>query len=138
MFAPFRHLQVTKNPADFVRGSRRAVSYTRDETPQEISIRNCHVADCPLSERSGKDRRLFDAQTVRPYFPYEQVQAGISRTAARLFRVEFEPVKNTMAWDRSADMLGVFDAASGRQVAGVGSGRRRLGKAWAGRSTIHC
>ena len=33
----------------------------------------------------------FDSQSVRPYFPYEQVEAGVLETAARLFKVEFRP-----------------------------------------------
>ena len=36
----------------------------------------------------------FDAQSVRPYFPYTEVQAGILATASRLFHVSFKPVKN--------------------------------------------
>ena len=31
----------------------------------------------------------FDSQSVRPYFPYAQVEAGVLETAARLFKVEF-------------------------------------------------
>ena len=55
----------------------------------------------------------FDAQSVRPYFPYDAVQAGILKTAARLFHVEFRPVKDAAVWDRSVDTLDVFDAAEG-------------------------
>ena len=31
----------------------------------------------------------FDSQSVRPYFPYEQVEQGVLATAARLFQVKF-------------------------------------------------
>jgi thimet oligopeptidase len=31
----------------------------------------------------------FDSQSVRPYFPYAQVEAGVLATAARLFKIEF-------------------------------------------------
>jgi thimet oligopeptidase len=31
----------------------------------------------------------FDSQSVRPYFPYAQVEAGVLQTAARLFKIEF-------------------------------------------------
>jgi thimet oligopeptidase len=57
----------------------------------------------------------FDAQSVRPYFPYDQVQAGILKTAARLFHVEFKPVKNAVVWDPSVDTFDVFDGAEGGQ-----------------------
>jgi thimet oligopeptidase len=53
----------------------------------------------------------FDAQSVRPYFPYEQVQTGILKTAARLFHVEFKAVADVQVWDRSVTTLDVFDAA---------------------------
>jgi thimet oligopeptidase len=32
----------------------------------------------------------FDSQSVRPYFPYAQVEAGVLETAARLFKIEFQ------------------------------------------------
>jgi thimet oligopeptidase len=57
----------------------------------------------------------FNAQVVRPYFPYAEVQAGILSTAARLFRVSFKPVKDAIVWDRSVDTFDVFDAAPGNQ-----------------------
>jgi thimet oligopeptidase len=31
----------------------------------------------------------FDSQSVRPFFPYPQVEAGVLETAARLFKIEF-------------------------------------------------
>ena len=34
----------------------------------------------------------FDSQSVRPYFPYAQVEAGVLETAARLFKIEFRRV----------------------------------------------
>jgi thimet oligopeptidase len=55
----------------------------------------------------------FDAQSVRPYFPYDQVQAGILKTAARLFHVDFKQVKNAEVWDPAVDTFDVFDAAEG-------------------------
>jgi len=53
----------------------------------------------------------FDAQSVRPYFPYAQVQAGILKTAARLFHVSFKPVTGAAVWDRSVDVFDVYDEA---------------------------
>jgi thimet oligopeptidase len=51
----------------------------------------------------------FDAQSVRPYFPYATVQAGILKTAAHLFHVEFKPVKDAKVWDASVDTFDVYD-----------------------------
>jgi thimet oligopeptidase len=53
----------------------------------------------------------FDTQSVRPYFPYEQVQAGILKTAARLFHLEFKPAPGVPVWDKSVPAFDVFDAA---------------------------
>ncbi len=57
----------------------------------------------------------FDAQVVRPYFPYAQVQAGILTTAARFFHLSFKPVKDALVWDASVDTFDVFDAAPGSE-----------------------
>jgi thimet oligopeptidase len=51
----------------------------------------------------------FDSQSVRPYFPYAQVEAGVLKTAARLFKVEFRP-SDAQAWHKSVSVFDVFDA----------------------------
>ncbi len=51
----------------------------------------------------------FDSQAVRPYFPYEQVEAGVLATAARLFKVEFRPAANAEVWHSSVSAWDVFD-----------------------------
>jgi thimet oligopeptidase len=53
----------------------------------------------------------FDTQSVRPYFPYAEVQTGILKTAARLFHLEFKPVAGAQVWDKSVETFDVFDAA---------------------------
>ncbi len=55
----------------------------------------------------------FDAQSVRPYFPYAEVQKGILATAARLFHVSFKPVPDAVVWDKSVDTFDVIDTAPG-------------------------
>jgi thimet oligopeptidase len=72
-------------------------------------------------EQFRRTKYEFDAQSVRPYFPYAQVQAGILATAARLFHVSFRPVKDVVVWDASVDTFDVFDAAPGSEG-------RRLGR----------
>jgi thimet oligopeptidase len=51
----------------------------------------------------------FDSQSVRPYFPYAQVEAGVLQTAARLFKVEFRP-STARAWHKSVSVFEVYDA----------------------------
>ena len=67
------------------------------------------------SEQYKRAKYDFDAQSVRPYFPYSQVQPGILSTAARLFHVEFRPVKDAVVWDKSVDTFDVFDTAPPNQ-----------------------
>ena len=55
----------------------------------------------------------FDSQSVRPYFPYDQVQSGILGTAEKLFHVKFQPAKDASVWDPSVTAWDVFDAAGG-------------------------
>jgi thimet oligopeptidase len=50
----------------------------------------------------------FDSQSVRPYFPYKQVEAGILDTAARLFKVEFRP-SDVPGWDPAVTVFEVFE-----------------------------
>ncbi|HZL53516.1 MAG TPA: M3 family metallopeptidase, partial [Terracidiphilus sp.] len=55
----------------------------------------------------------FDSQSVRPYFPYAQVEAGVLKTAALLFKVEFRP-SSAPSWHPAVSVFDVFE--SGHQV----------------------
>jgi thimet oligopeptidase len=55
----------------------------------------------------------FDSQSVRPYFPYAQVEAGVLETAARLFKIEFRP-STAPAWHPDVSVFEVNDG--GRNV----------------------
>jgi thimet oligopeptidase len=50
----------------------------------------------------------FDSQSVRPYFPYEQVEAGVLETAAKLFKIEFRKA-DVQAWDPAVSVFDVFE-----------------------------
>jgi thimet oligopeptidase len=50
----------------------------------------------------------FDSQSVRPYFPYAQVEAGVLQTAARLFKIEFRP-STAPGWDPAVSVFEVWD-----------------------------
>jgi thimet oligopeptidase len=50
----------------------------------------------------------FDSQSVRPYFPYAQVEAGVLETAARLFKIEFRR-STASAWHPAVSAFEVFD-----------------------------
>jgi thimet oligopeptidase len=50
----------------------------------------------------------FDSQSVRPYFPYAQVEAGVLQTAARLFKIEFRRSAASV-WHPAVSVFEVFD-----------------------------
>src|SRR5580698_8625563 len=50
----------------------------------------------------------FDSQSVRPYFPYAHVQAGVLETAARLFKIDFRR-SDAAAWHPDVSVFDVFD-----------------------------
>jgi len=50
----------------------------------------------------------FDSQSVRPYFPYEQVEAGVLDTAAKIFKIEFRPSTAT-AWHPAVSVFDVIE-----------------------------
>lgn len=52
----------------------------------------------------------FDSQSVRPYFPYEQVEAGILATAGKLFGVKFVRAEDVVVWDAGVKAFDVVDA----------------------------
>ena len=50
----------------------------------------------------------FNSQSVRPYFPYAQVEAGVLETAARLFKIEFRKV-DAQAWHPAVSVFDVIE-----------------------------
>jgi len=67
----------------------------------------------------------FDSQSVRPYFPYARVEAGVLETAQRLFGVEFrraeahgcnpgdkDPSPGTPAWHADVTVYEVWDGGA--------------------------
>jgi thimet oligopeptidase len=74
------------------------------------------------SEQYRRAKYDFDAQSVRPYFPYDEVQAGILSTAEKLFHVEFRAVKDAKTWDPSVSTFDVFDRS------GNNAGETKLGR----------
>jgi thimet oligopeptidase len=61
-------------------------------------------------EQFRRARYDFDSQSVRPYFPYEQVEAGILATAGKLFGVKFVRAEGAVVWDAAVKAFDVVDA----------------------------
>lgn len=60
-------------------------------------------------EQYRRAKYAFDAQSVRPYFPYDRVEEGVLGAAAKIFHVEFKPVKDAVVWDASVTTFDVID-----------------------------
>lgn len=89
---------------------------------QQPGLKGISIADLGYwMEQYSRAKYDFNAESVRPYFPYKEVQAGILATASRLFRVSFTQVKDAIVWDPSVDTFDVYDQAPGDQG-------RRLGR----------
>jgi thimet oligopeptidase len=61
-------------------------------------------------EQYRRARYDFDSQSVRPYFPYTQVEAGILATAGKLFGVRFERNEAAAVWADGVKAFDVVDA----------------------------
>ena len=59
-------------------------------------------------EQFRRARFNFDSQSVRPYFPYARVEAGVLETATKLFKVEFRP-SGAAAWHPAVSVHEVFE-----------------------------
>jgi thimet oligopeptidase len=68
-------------------------------------------------EQFRRERYDFDSQSVRPYFPYEQVEAGILATAGKLFGVRFERL-NEKVWAEGVKAFDVVDCLGKDGVVG--------------------
>jgi thimet oligopeptidase len=59
-------------------------------------------------EQYRRSAYAFDSQSVRPYFPYAQVEQGVLDTAARLFGVEFRR-STAPGWHADVSVWDVLD-----------------------------
>lgn len=62
-----------------------------------------------FSEQLRRSQYNFDSQSVRPYFPFNQVKQGILDTASDLFHVTFKQEPNVPAWDPAVETWLVYD-----------------------------
>ncbi len=63
-----------------------------------------------LEEMLRRSQYKFDSQSVRPYFPFNQVKRGIMDTAASLFHISFRQEQNVPAWDPSVETWDVIES----------------------------
>ena len=69
-------------------------------------------------EQYRREHYAFDAQSVRPYFPYDKVETGILDTASKIFHVHFKEVKDAPLWHPSVTVFDVLDDEKGGKKVG--------------------
>lgn len=85
-------------------------AFVRERSPEALPLT---LSDARYWEEQFRRARYdFDSQSVRPYFPYAQVEAGILATAGKLFGVRFVPAEHASVWDPSVKAYEVINALS--------------------------
>jgi thimet oligopeptidase len=68
-----------------------------------------------LQERVKAEQYGFDAQSVRPYFEYRRVTAGLLEVTGRLFGITYRPVKDAPVWHPEVE---AYDVLEGERLLG--------------------
>jgi thimet oligopeptidase len=85
------------------------LSFARERDP---SMQKVSYADLRYwQEQYRRARFNFDSQSVRPYFPYAEVERGVITTASRLFHIDIRPVSGVRTWHPSVTTYDVFDGS---------------------------
>jgi thimet oligopeptidase len=95
-------------------------AFVRERDPSALPLT---LSDARYWEEQFRRARYdFDSQSVRPYFPYEQVEAGILATAGKLFGVRFVRTESAIVWSPAVKAFDVIDndASSPHHGARVG------------------
>jgi thimet oligopeptidase len=82
-------------------------SFVRSHDPQALPLT---LSDARFWEEQFRRARYdFDSQSVRPYFPYTPVEAGILATAGKLFQVRFVLAPNAPVWDPAVKAFDIYE-----------------------------
>jgi thimet oligopeptidase len=92
----------------------------REFVDLEAFVRSRDAKSLPLTlsdarfweEQYRRSHYDFDSQSVRPYFPYEQVEAGILRIAGKLFGVNFARNTSAPVWHPDVKAFDVFETST--------------------------
>ena len=95
-----------------IREHERILSFARQRKPELTAIEITSRAY--WYEQFRRSAFDFDSQSVRPYFPYAQVEAGVLETAASLFKIEFRR-STAPGWHPA---VSVFEVMDGGRLAG--------------------
>jgi thimet oligopeptidase len=91
-------------------GAREDAALLEFARQREPSLQKISAADARYwQEQYRRAKFSFDSQSVRPYFPYAQVERGVIATAATLLHVDIKPVAGVHTWHPSVTTYDVFD-----------------------------
>jgi thimet oligopeptidase len=91
-------------------GAREDAALLAFARQREPSMQKISAADARYwQEQYRRAKFSFDSQSVRPYFPYAEVERGVIATAATLFHVDIKPVTGVHTWHSSVTTYDVFD-----------------------------
>src|SRR5881275_111097 len=91
-------------------GAREDAALLAFARQREPAMQKISAADARYwQEQYRRARFSFDSQSVRPYFPYAQVERGVIATAATLFHVDIKPVAGVHTWHPSVTTYDVSD-----------------------------
>ena len=93
--------------------------FVREREPNSLPLT---LSDARFWEEQFRRARYdFDSQSVRPFFPYTAVEAGILATSGKLFGVHFERNEAAPVWDPAVKAFDVFDGeGAGRTDEAIG------------------
>jgi thimet oligopeptidase len=98
--------------------ARETVQREFDELEAFVRTRDPKALPLTLSdarfweEQYRRSHYDFDSQSVRPYFPYEPVEAGILAIAGKLFGVRFERNTTAPVWHPDVKAFDVFETSA--------------------------
>jgi thimet oligopeptidase len=95
----------SREPAAREDSALLAFARERDGSIEKISFADLRY----WQEQYRRAKFNFDSQSVRPYFPYAEVERGVIATASKLLRVEIRPVAGVHTWHPSVTTYDVFD-----------------------------
>lgn len=69
-----------------------------------------------IENKLKADKYKFDAASVRPYFPYEQVEAGLLAITSKIYGVRYEPVADAEVWHPDVKTFDVYKVDGGQKL----------------------
>lgn len=97
----------SREPAAREDAALLAFARERDPSLQRISAADVRY----WQEQYRRAKFNFDSQSVRPYFPYAEVERGVIATASELLHVQIRPVTGVPTWHPSVTVYDVYDGS---------------------------